>query len=196
MESQVHDIISTKTEIATSRRWQNNLDDLCQFTNITTNQLDEDMTDQSTEEVDEFGRVKELRNSVSARQRRKLERNYRIEKQAGLSDLEGDDAIKEQGLWTDDEMNEDYYEQKDAKLQQIQSNGIDELMANVGDEFKSLTTVKNKFEAWKKDYYDDYQKAYGSLSLPGAFEFYIRTELVSWDPFSVRLQYLLVNMHI
>ncbi|KAG2202349.1 hypothetical protein INT46_004674 [Mucor plumbeus] len=195
LESQVHDIISTKTEIATSRRWQNNLDDLCQFTNITANQLDEDMMDQSTEEVDEFGRVKELRNSASARQRRKLERLNRIEKLAGLSDLEGDDAIKEQGLWTDDEMNDDYYEQKDAKLQQIQSSEIDELMANVGDEFKSLTNVKNKFEAWKKDYYDDYQKAYGSLSLPGAFEFYIRTELVSWDPFSDPMDFDSMQWH-
>ncbi|CEP07979.1 hypothetical protein [Parasitella parasitica] len=194
LESQAHDIISTKTEITTSRRWQNNLDDLCQFMNITANQSDEVMTDQS-EQVDEFGRIKAMRNSVSARQRRKLERQQRIEKQAGLSDLEGEDAIKEQGLWTDDEMNEEYYEQKDTKLQQIQINGIDDLLADVSDEYRSLGTVKNKFEAWKLDYYDDYQKAYGSLSLPGAFEFYIRAELVSWDPFSDPLDFDSMQWH-
>ncbi|KAL7316435.1 hypothetical protein PS15m_005525 [Mucor circinelloides] len=194
LESQAHDIISTKTEIATSRRWQNNLDDLCQFTNVTADQLDEDMTEES-EQVDEFGRVKELRNSASARQRRRLERQQRIEKQAGLSELEGEDAIKEQGLWTDDEMNEDYYEQKHDKLQQIQSNGIEELMADVSSEFSSLSTVKDKFEAWKLDYYDDYKKAYGSLSLPGAFEFYIRSELVSWDPFSDPMDFDSMQWH-
>lgn len=183
-------MISTKTEVATSRRWQNNLDDLCQFTNLSATQLDEDMsTVDQDEQIDEFGRVKELRNSSSARQRRRLERQQRIEKQAGLSELEGEDAIKEQGLWTDDEMSEEYYEQKHTKLQQIQSDAIEELLADVDDAFKSLTTVKNKFETWKVDYYDDYKKAYGSLSLPGAFEFYIRAELVSWDPFSVSLTF-------
>lgn len=136
-------------------------------------------------EVDEFGRVRELRNSDAARNRRMAERRERISKQANLEDLEGDEAIREQGLWTDDEMGEEYSVKKDTKLEQVQSDGIESLMADVSTEFKTLGTVKDKFEAWKSEYYDDYQKAYGSLSLPGAFEFYIRCELVSWDPFSV-----------
>lgn len=142
-------------------------------------------------EVDEFGRVRELRNSDAARQRRRAERTQRIEKQADLSDLTGDEAIRDQGLWTDDEMGEDYSIQKDTKLDTAQTTKIDELMADVGEEFKSLRTVKDKFEAWKSEYYEDYEKAYGSLSLPGAFEFYIRSELVSWDPFSVSLFYFI-----
>ncbi|CAO3608119.1 unnamed protein product [Mucor hiemalis] len=180
LELQVHDIIATKTEVATSRRWQNDLDDLSLFADITV-QLDEDM-DQP--EVDEFGRVRELRNSDTARQRRRAERSQRISKQADLSELTGDEGIREQGLWTDDEMGEDYYTQKDSKLDTIQNEKLEEMLADVGEEFKSLRTVKDKFEAWKLNYYDDYQKAYGSLSLPGAFEFYIRCELLSWDPFS------------
>lgn len=187
LELQVHDIIATKTEVATSRRWQNDLDDLSLFADITV-QLDEDM-DQP--EVDEFGRVRELRNSDTARQRRRAERSQRISKQADLSELTGDEGIREQGLWTDDEMGEDYYTQKDSKLDTIQNEKLEEMLADVGEEFKSLRTVKDKFEAWKLNYYDDYQKAYGSLSLPGAFEFYIRCELLSWDPFSVSPLYIL-----
>lgn len=138
-------------------------------------------------EVDEFGRVKELRNSEAARNRRRTERRQRISRQADLVDLRGNEAIKEQGLWTDDEMGEDFYVQKDSKLEMIQNVKMLDMLADVGEEFKSLRTVKDKFEAWKTQYYDDYQKAYGSLSLPGAFEFYVRCELVSWDPFSVSL---------
>lgn len=138
-------------------------------------------------EMDEFGRVKELRNSEAARTRRRTERRQRISRQADLVDLRGNEAIKEQGLWTDDEMGEDFYVQKNSKLEMIQNVKMLDMLADVGEEFKSLRTVKDKFEAWKTQYYDDYQKAYGSLSLPGAFEFYVRCELVSWDPFSVSL---------
>lgn len=157
------------------------------FADIPSSQLDEDMDEP---EVDEFGRVRELRNSVAARERRRAERRQRVEKQAGLGDLSADEATREQGLWTDDEMGEDYSVQKDTKLGTIQTEKMDELMSDVGAEFKSIRTVKDKFEAWKLEYYDDYQKAYGSLSLPGAFEFYVRSELVSWDPFSVSSRYV------
>lgn len=55
----------------------------------------------------------------------------------------------------------------------------------MGNEFKTLEAVKSYFEAWKTEFYEDYKNAFGSLSLPVAFEFYIRCELVAWDPFSV-----------
>ncbi|KAG2202775.1 hypothetical protein INT47_004799 [Mucor saturninus] len=193
LESQVHDVIATKTEVVTARRWQHNLDDLCLFADIpASSQMDEDMDEP---EVDEFGRVRELRNSDAARERRRAERLGRVQQQAGLDDLEADEAVREQGLWTDDEMGEDYSVQKDTKLASIQTEKLDELMSDVGAEFKSLRIVKDKFEAWKLEYYDDYQKAYGSLSLPGAFEFYVRSELVSWDPFSDPMDFDSMQWH-
>ncbi|KAI7899797.1 nineteen complex-related protein 2-domain-containing protein [Cokeromyces recurvatus] len=181
IEADVHDILFTKTEVILERRWQNNLDDLCTFANVDISQLNKE----EEEEEDEFGRVKELRNSETARNRRKSERQQRIKQQLEhISELEREDAIKEEGLWSDDEMSEEYLNQRETKLEYIQTTGVEEMMANVNEDFRTLRAVKDKFEAWKTEYYDDYQKAYGSLSLPGAFEFYIRTELVSWDPFS------------
>jgi hypothetical protein len=70
-------------------------------------------------------------------------------------------------------------------LDNIQTNKMDELFGDVGDEYKSLGAVKSFFEAWKTEFYEDYKNAFGSLSLPAAFEFYVRCELVAWDPFSV-----------
>jgi hypothetical protein len=171
LESQVHDTISSKTEIVLARRYQDNLDDLCCFTDIIATTIDEEMTDEP--EIDEFGRVKELRNSDSAKKRRRQERIERI--QRNNADLQ----------WTDDEMSEEYYDKKQDKLDHVETEDIQELMQDVGEDFKTLNNVMEHYEAWKLDYYDDYEKAYGSLSLPGAFEFYIRTELVSWDPFNV-----------
>ncbi|EIE81292.1 hypothetical protein G6F46_006843 [Rhizopus delemar] len=176
LEEQVHDLVSSETEIILSRHWQDNVDDLLLFADIQ--QLDEEMEE---ENVDEFGRVKELRNSDAARRRRKEERQQRMSRQADLAEESVEDLIKEQGLWTDDEMQDD--EQRDNKLQAIETAGIDALMEDVSEEFRSLGAVKEKFEAWKTTYYEDYQKAFGSLSLPGAFEFYIRLELITWNPF-------------
>lgn len=146
-------------------------------------------------EVDEFGRVRELRNSEASRKRRRQERKERIQRNVDLAELEGEYAIKEQSLWTDDEMNDEYYDQKDLKLEQAQTEGVDDLMHDVGSEYKTLSSVIEHFEPWKLDYYDDYEKAYGSLSLPGAFEFYIRSELVSWDPFNTPIDFDSMGWH-
>ncbi|KAI8981606.1 nineteen complex-related protein 2-domain-containing protein [Mycotypha africana] len=180
LEAEMHDIIFTKTETAISRRYQLNLDDLCTFTNI---QLDEEMTGEP--EVDEFGRVRELRNSETARARRRAEKHQRLERHTDFVSIKSEEeVIREESYWTDDEMSEDYYKNKTSKIEHLESEKIVELMADVGSDFRSIDAVKDKFEAWKLEYYDDYQKAYGSLCLPGAFEFYMRLELVTWDPFS------------
>ena len=69
------------------------------------------------------------------------------------------------------------------------------MLEDVGEEFESLEAVKHKFEAWKTRFYDDYTKAFGSLSLPGAFEFFVRCELVSWDPFSESTEFETMRWH-
>lgn len=141
--------------------------------------------------MDEFGRERELRNSDAAKRRRRQQRNERVQRNMDLAELEGEYAIREQSLWTDDEMTDDYLDQKELKLEQVQSEGIDELMLDVGSDYKTLSNVMSRYEAWKLEFTDDYEKAYGSLSLPGAFEFYIRCDMVSWDPFNVSISFLI-----
>jgi hypothetical protein len=48
--------------------------------------------------------------------------------------------------------------------------------------------VKKKFEEWKRYYNQSYQDSYVPLALPGVFEFYVRLELLSWDPLKVSQQ--------
>ncbi|KAI8888210.1 GCFC-domain-containing protein [Backusella circina FSU 941] len=179
LEQDAHNLISKRSQIAIARRRQDALDDLALFMDIPAfimNGADTPM--------DEFGRTEELRNSEPARHRRRAERKQRQSRQATIADLTGDDErIREEGLWTDDELEEES-DARDAGLEEIQTVGVEGMMEEVGDAFKTLSSVKDRFEAWKTAYFDDYQKAYGSLSLPTAFDFYIRMELVTYDPFS------------
>ncbi|KAI8981087.1 nineteen complex-related protein 2-domain-containing protein [Pilobolus umbonatus] len=191
LESEAHDIINTRSDIALSRKWQDGLDDLFLFRDMSKTSLDEEMSNADTEEIDEFGRVRELRHSETARQRRRKERMNRLSRY--MHDSE--DRLKEEGLWTDDDMQEDYNEQRQFKLKDIQTNQIDVMMTDVKEEFKSLELVMHKFEDWKTKYNDDYQKAYGSLSIPTAFEFYIRMELISWDPFTDPVEFESMQWH-
>ncbi|CAG8483442.1 6369_t:CDS:10 [Diversispora eburnea] len=57
------------------------------------------------------------------------------------------------------------------------------LFDDVVDEFKSLDSVKSIFDIWKRDFNEDYTKAYGDLSLPSVFEFYVRHEILLWESF-------------
>ncbi|KAI8331087.1 nineteen complex-related protein 2-domain-containing protein [Choanephora cucurbitarum] len=191
LELEVHDIMATKTEVVSSRRWQFQLDDLCQFNTIQFDQLKEE----EEEELDEFGRVRELRHSESARQRRWDERQQRIQKRADLAELVEEEAIREQGLWTDDDMTDEYEDKRERQLQAAQTEGIQAMMADVGSAFSQLRAVKDRFEGWKVDFTEDYAKAYGSLSLPGAFEFYVRAELVAWNPFSDPIDFDSMHWH-
>ena len=57
----------------------------------------------------------------------------------------------------------------------------------MNDDFRSLDNVMSKFNVWRRDFDEDYGNAYGDLSLTGVFELYVRYELISWDPFAVRI---------
>lgn len=57
-----------------------------------------------------------------------------------------------------------------------------QLLNDVSEDFQSITSVKKKFEEWKRYYNQSYQDSYVSLALPGVFEFYVRLELLQWDP--------------
>ncbi|KAI7857557.1 nineteen complex-related protein 2-domain-containing protein [Circinella umbellata] len=188
LEKEAHDMMATKYDVVVKRRWQDDLDDLREFANVPE-QFDEDQQQKDEQEVDEFGRGRELRGSASEVQRRKIERQQRI---AQCEDLTN---IQEQGLWSDDELSEEWEARKDQKLDVIQNDKVASILEDVSDEFGSLEMVKSKFEAWKTNFYQDYTKAFGSLSLPGAFEFYVRCELVTWNPFTEPMEFDTMKWH-
>lgn len=165
----------SEKDLAVSRHWQDSVDDLNLFTHVN---LDKEM-----EEVDEFGRATDLKNSESFRRLRMEERSKRASQLFEAGELTIEEETQQQGEWTDDEFEED--ERRSSRLNEIETIEIDSLLKDVGDEYRSLESVKAKFEAWKTTFNEDYKMAFGSLSLPGAFEFYIRLDLLTWNPFSV-----------
>ncbi|CAO3703096.1 unnamed protein product [Rhizopus stolonifer] len=185
LEEQVHDMFVSETDLAVSRHWQDSVDDLNLFAHVN---LDKEM-----EEVDEFGRATDLKNSENFRRLRMEERSKRASQLFEIGELTVEEEAQQQGEWTDDEFEED--EKRSARLNEIETTEIDSLLKDVGDEYRSLESVKAKFEAWKTTFNEDYKMAFGSLSLPGAFEFYIRLELLTWNPFSDPLEFDSMEWH-
>ncbi|KAI9258992.1 nineteen complex-related protein 2-domain-containing protein [Phascolomyces articulosus] len=186
LEKEAHEMMATKYDVVAKRRWQDDLDDLREFSKVP----EQEENDQEMEEgVDEFGRGHDLRDSASVVQQRKIERQQRIGEHEDLTN------VQEQGLWSDDELAEDWDARQEQKLDVIQNDKIPALLEDVSDEFGSLEMVKSKFEAWKTSFYEDYSKAFGSLSLPGAFEFYVRCELVTWNPWTEPLEFDTMRWH-
>ncbi|CAG8830727.1 34561_t:CDS:2, partial [Racocetra persica] len=137
------------------------------------------------QEIDELGRVKppaSVSFSVSdtTRQRRRQQRDKRRSKRL-QRDME--DKVKmEEGLSTDDELGEADGRDMATKIDEISYHKT-KLFEDVIDDFKSIYLVKSKFDTWKKEFSEDYAKAYGDLSLPGVFEFYVRYEILLWETF-------------
>ncbi|KAI8344345.1 nineteen complex-related protein 2-domain-containing protein [Chlamydoabsidia padenii] len=188
LENEAYDIIAAKQEIVQERQWLDDMDLLLSFATVPGHLLEEGDVDMT---MDEFGRTPESKFSDTSRQRRQGDRQDRIQKHSSLTDQDE----KETAFWSDDELQGGWVEKKDQKLDDIQGKKMDDLLDDVGDEFRTLEAVKSYFEAWKTEYYEDYKNAFGSLSLPAAFEFYVRCELVAWDPFSNPLEFDTMQWH-
>ncbi|KAJ3143064.1 hypothetical protein HDU90_002938 [Geranomyces variabilis] len=53
---------------------------------------------------------------------------------------------------------------------------------DAGAEFRSLRMIKQRFDTWGAKFPKDYADAYGSLSIPGIFELFVRHEMAAWEP--------------
>ncbi|CAG8799860.1 856_t:CDS:2, partial [Cetraspora pellucida] len=114
------------------------------------------------------------------RQRRRQQRDKRRSKRL-QRDME-DEAKMEEGLSTDDELGGSAEKDIATKIDEISYHKT-KLFEDVIDDFKFIYLVKSKFDTWKREFSEDYTKAYGDLSLPGVFEFYVRYEMLLWETF-------------
>jgi GC-rich sequence DNA-binding factor-like protein len=67
------------------------------------------------------------------------------------------------------------------------------VLEDVDEDVKSLRTVKLLFEQWKRDYSEQYARAYASLSLPQLLVPLVRLELLRWEPLSATVLPALSN---
>lgn len=61
----------------------------------------------------------------------------------------------------------------------------DSVFNDASNDFKSILTVKNRLELWKLNFSKEYAQCYGDASLQGAFDFFVRYQLLDWNPFVV-----------
>ncbi|ORX53674.1 GCFC-domain-containing protein [Hesseltinella vesiculosa] len=194
LEKEAYDVLSTQKEIATRRRWLDDMDALMSFCQIADRYLEQDALE--LEEHDEFGRERESLFSATTQTRRTTERQQRMDHHREAIAVDEDtDMAMELGLWSDDEVSDTWHDKKESKLETLQLDKVEDILEDVNDDFSSLAAVIEHFEAWRTKFPDDYTKAFGSLSLPAAFEFHVRCELVSWDPFSTSVELDGMNWH-
>ncbi|KAI7866507.1 nineteen complex-related protein 2-domain-containing protein [Spinellus fusiger] len=177
LEEKAHALFLTKYEVVTERRWQDAMDDLSLFAILPKEP-------QPSESLDEFGRGREAWNSTNALHHRQQERQKRMSIMA-IEDMD----LAEQAMVSDDDMQESWITQREETLASLENQGIQDLLSDISSDFKPMRAVMDRFQAWKTDFYEDYSKAFGSLCLPGAFEFYVRCELVVWHPFSESIDF-------
>lgn len=189
-------------EIIGKRRLLDDSDDLALFTGIgikvDLNDNDSDKKKSAGEDddmqaendlVDELGRSRredDIEPKSLARRTRRQERARRralASEQASSSNQTGK---AEEGYSTDDDLlPSDAADLKAAGLTLIEQR--ERIFEDVeSEEFKDPNLgIKLKFLEWKKRYPQDYKDAFAGLSLVQAWEFWIRVEMASWNPFGV-----------
>ncbi|CAG8595752.1 2391_t:CDS:10 [Dentiscutata erythropus] len=184
LENDIETMLKERSELIMKRIMEDDSDDLVLFSNDNQNKFNINEYVEQQQEIDEFGRVKTPASvnfgvSDAVRQRRRQQRDKRRSKRLQYST---DDEIKMEGLSTDDELGDADERDMTSKIDEISYHKTN-LFDDVDDDFKSIYLVKLKFDTWKKEFSEDYSKAYGDLSLPGVFEFYVRYEMLLWRTF-------------
>ncbi|KMS93601.1 hypothetical protein BVRB_029830, partial [Beta vulgaris subsp. vulgaris] len=132
--------------------------------------------------LDEFGRDENLQKRMDmarrsdARQRRRsrldAKRMSYVGNDYSYPRMEGESSTDES-----DNESEAYDSNRDLLLQTAA-----EVFSDAAEEYSQLSSVKERFERWKRLYLDGYRDAYMSLSIPSIFSPYVRLELLKWDP--------------
>ena len=60
--------------------------------------------------------------------------------------------------------------------------GASTVFADAGEEFSSVSAVKQRLEGWRRRYPGTFNSAYMGISSPAIFAPFVRTQLLSWDP--------------
>ncbi|KAK1567818.1 hypothetical protein Q3G72_017067 [Acer saccharum] len=132
--------------------------------------------------LDEFGRDMNLqkRMDMTRRAEERQRRRARFDSKR-LSSVDVDSSHKKmEGESSTDESDSESsaYQSRRESLLQI----ADQIFSDASEEYSQLSSVKERFEEWKRDYPSTYRDAYMSLSAPAIMSPYVRLELLKWDP--------------
>ena len=127
------------------------------------------------EEVDEMGRVKQNPYSPESRKQR---RTARVERRKVRTRSE-----EEEGLSTDSDLSPSDSSDFATALSKLSSKADDVFSDVRSIEFKDPSQGVGKwFGEWRERYGDSYSGAYGGLGMISAWEFWVRLEIIGWNP--------------
>lgn len=150
------------------RRAQDDEDDLSLFLNPPPSDPGE------PEELDELGRRIPRHNSEVTRKDRRLSRAARHAQHGSPHD---------EGFSTDSSLPSSDETDFQAALASLQSKSLDVLQDVRSDDFRDPRVgVARWFGEWREKYSDTYTGAFGGLGMVSAWEFWVRLEILGWDP--------------
>lgn len=131
--------------------------------------------------LDDFGRDENLQKRLDmARRSDARQRRRALLDSKRMLHLGNDNSCPMEGESSTDESDnegEAYKSNRDLLLQTAA-----EVFSDAAEEYSQLSSVKERFERWKRLYLESYRDAYISLSIPSIFSPYVRLELLKWDP--------------
>ena len=155
------------------RRLQDDEDDLSLFFGTPPTSASE-----KTEEVDDLGRIIPGQNPIAAHRERRTYRTARHSRRQPTKEEEG--YSTDSSLALSDETD---FQTAMSNLRTKISSILQDVKSN---EFRDPRHGLAKwFGAWREKYPDSYNNAFGGLGMVSAWEFWVRLEILGWNPIEV-----------
>ena len=178
-----------RMEMIAQRRHAEDADDLALFLGTPPS-----LQPPPTEEVDDLGRTIPSANSPPARANRASARDVRRVCRRAVNQQRKHTEEDEQGYSTDASLAPGDADDYRTAMGRLLADAKD-IMADVkADEFKDPEVGLAKwFGEWRAKFADIYTGAWGGLGMVGAWEFWVRLEVLGWNPLEVRVCALLLQ---
>lgn len=184
LEEEHVSLLREKWEIIVKRRQQDDEDDLAMFLGSPP------VPPPAEEELDEMGRVVPQRNPAVSRRERRTQRASRHARRVSRQQSSTSTsalAHEDEGLSTDASLPPSDASDYQLALAQL-SERVNNVLSDVrAEEFRNPHKgVARWFGEWRNRYSEEYVGAFGGLGLVSTWEFWVRLEVVGWDPMEVR----------
>jgi GC-rich sequence DNA-binding factor len=182
LEDEHVSLLAERRDMIAKRRKADSEDDFFLFLGPLSTQAEPE------EVMDDLGRVVPQANPAAARRDRRTARATRHARHR--SKPQHSNVDEEEGFSTDSSLGPSDAADFDVAIRKLSADREDILADVRATDFKDPSRGLAKwFGEWRDQYGDIYQGAWGGLGMVGAWEFWVRLEILGWDPLAVSLLY-------
>jgi GC-rich sequence DNA-binding factor len=179
LENEHISILKERSDMVLRRRQADDEDDLSNFLGTLPVSAQPE-----PEQLDELGRVVPQANPAAARRDRRSARNIRRTYRRGRSQANQG----EEGYSTDNSLPPSDAADYASAMRTLTADGEAILSDVRSEDFNDPNLGLGKwFSEWRSRFGESYTGAWGGLGLVGAWEFWVRMELLGWNPLEVSL---------